>query len=80
MYLLCAVKSHPPASSIITAFIACLFMNDLFDGMYLQVSFHSDKNVRKYVVIEKDKETLRRLVKSKEERCVAAHCSREVGQ
>lgn len=33
-----------------------------------QVSFHSDKNVRKYVVIEKDKETLRRLVKSKEER------------
>lgn len=33
-----------------------------------QVSFHSDKLVRKYVVTEKDKDTLRRLEKSKEER------------
>lgn len=33
-----------------------------------QVSFHSDKLVRKYSVLEKDKETLRRLEKTREER------------
>jgi NFACT protein RNA binding domain len=33
-----------------------------------QVSFHNDKLVRKYVVTEKDKDTLRRLEKSREER------------
>ena len=34
-----------------------------------QVSFHSDRNVKKYVVLERDKETLRRLTKTMEERC-----------
>jgi hypothetical protein len=33
-----------------------------------QVGFHSDKMVRKYVVLEKDRETLRRLEKTREER------------
>lgn len=37
-----------------------------------QVAFHSDRNVRKYVVMEKDKETLRRLAKTKDERCGGA--------
>jgi len=32
-----------------------------------QVSFHNDKLVRKYTVLEKDKETLRRLERSREE-------------
>lgn len=34
----------------------------------LQVSFHSDKPIRKYTVLERDRETLRRLEKSKEEK------------
>jgi hypothetical protein len=33
-----------------------------------QVSFHNDRLVKKYVVMEKDKETLRRLNKTMEER------------
>jgi hypothetical protein len=33
-----------------------------------QVSFHNDRLVKKYVVMEKDKETLRRLSKTMEER------------
>ena len=35
------------------------------------MSFHSDRNVKKYVVLERDKETLRRLNKTMEERRVA---------
>lgn len=36
--------------------------------LLLQVSFHSDKPIRKYTVLERDRETLRRLEKSKEEK------------
>lgn len=34
-----------------------------------QVSFHNPADVKKYIVIEKDKETLRRIEKTKEEKC-----------
>lgn len=35
-----------------------------------QVSFHNEKLVRKYVVIEKDKDVLKRLEKTLVEKCV----------
>jgi hypothetical protein len=42
-----------------------------------QVSYHVDKLVRKYLVLEKDKETLRRIEKTREERHPDLQAERE---